>query len=114
MKTAIFVFLTTVALLILYRMVKYYYLAEGSVWDRLLATAKYSATVLWSMIVALGASILAGISYLAEALNLPDVKAWVTMLPAEWVGFVVAAIMGLTVVSRLRSLPNQPNPGQGA
>jgi hypothetical protein len=95
------------ALYILIRMAIYFATTTGTVWERLLATGKYSATVVWSMIVILGSTILTGVGYLGDALNLPEVKDWSTRLPAEWVGASVAVIMAITVISRMRTLPSR-------
>jgi hypothetical protein len=89
-----------------FRFVRNYREAQGlTTWERLLAAAKDSATVLWSYTVLLGGYIITGLAYGADFLNLPEVRDLVQeSLPPEVVGPVLVVIAAMTFVARLRTL----------
>jgi hypothetical protein len=90
---------------ILVHMGAFYASSTGTPWQRLLATAKNSATIFIQFVGIIGTAILTAVSYLADAVNLPEVKSWMSSLPSEWVGFAAVAFMVVTIFGRMRSLP---------
>jgi hypothetical protein len=91
-----------------YRMAASYHAAEGSPWDKLLATAKNSATVLWQYIVAGGGVAMLYLGQAAELLNLPEMRTFIQeKLQPEYVGSALLAIAVITVIARLRTLRSE-------
>lgn len=79
--------------------------SEGSIWERTLAGAKDSATVLWGGVLYVAGVLL----YLAEKastfLNMPEVTSFIqNQLPSQWgaIGLMVVGVV--TIIARLRTL----------
>ena len=88
-----------------YRVTSRYRASTGTTWQRVLATAEGSATVLWGYIVALGGLAVQAASSGADVLNMPEIKEWITSyLSPELAGGVLLVIGVLTVLARFRSL----------
>jgi hypothetical protein len=88
-----------------YRVVKRYRAAEGTTWERVLATAKGSATVLWSYIVMAGGTLMGWSVNVADAFNLPDVRTWIQgHLTAEMFGIALVTVALVSFWARLRTL----------
>lgn len=105
MQTIIAFALAAALAYVAWRIVTRYSAATGTAWERLLATARDSATVLWQyFVVAIGAAI-ANLGAAAELLNMPEVKGFLqASLQPEYVGAAFAAIAVVTIVARLRTL----------
>lgn len=89
----------------LYRASAIFAMSEGTIWDRLLATSKESATLLWSKVLALAGTLISWAALLSEYLNLPEVQHFITaVLKPEHVGIALIVIAGVTAAARLRSL----------
>ena len=104
--TAVFLAIVTLAAIYgIHRAVAAYREATGSTWQRLLATAGESATVLWSYIVAAGGVGLAWADEVAQFLNAPEVTSFIQQhLSPTNVGVAMTAIAVITIVARLRTL----------
>lgn len=88
-----------------YRVYTRYRRTTGTTWERLLATAKGSATIFMQYLVIIGSAAISGISYLAEVVNMPEVRDWIqSSLKPEYVGAALAAIAVVTIASRLRTI----------
>lgn len=101
--------LTFSAAYIIIRMVRYFFIATGSFWQRLLATAKRSFTVLIQFIVLLWSWVLGGAGMASDLINLPQVQDFLRILlkPVYMAG-IIACIAALTIFARMRSLPDVP------
>jgi hypothetical protein len=76
-----------------------------SLWQRLLTTDMGSASVLWGGIVSVGGGIMTYSVLAADALNAPEVRAFIeSNIRAEWLGVAVMAIGAIGVLARLRTL----------
>lgn len=79
--------------------------AVGSPWERALAAAKDSATVLWQYVVAFAGVAIAWAAQAADYLNLPEVRGFIQQnLQPEYVGAAFMAIAVVSIVARLRTL----------
>lgn len=88
-----------------YRVYENYRAATGTVAQRLLASTKNSATVMWGYIVTAGGMLLAWSEAGASLLNAPEVHDWlVAHMKPEHVGIAISVIGAITVLARLRSL----------
>jgi len=77
----------------------------GSVWERVLGTANDSATILWSKLVAAIGALVAGLDFVADYLDAPDVKSTLQgMVNPKYVGGFVLAVALVTIAARMRSL----------
>jgi hypothetical protein len=82
-----------------------YRASTGTTWERVLATAEGSATVLWSYIVAAGGLVMQLAGQGAEIFNMPEIKDGIMkLLKPEWVGGFLFLIGVMTVIARLRTL----------
>ena len=88
-----------------YRAAAVYRATAGSPWDKLLATAKNSATVLWQYVVAGSGVVMLYAGQAADLLNMPEVRVFIQeRMQPEYVGGALVAIAVITVVARLRTL----------
>ena len=79
--------------------------AEGTIWQRTLATSRDSATWLLAKVTFIAGLAIEGVAAAAEYFNRPDVTAFQrTKVPAEYVAYVFLAIAILTFAARARSL----------
>jgi hypothetical protein len=89
-----------------------YRLTTGTVFQRLLAGARNSATILWSKFVAVIALITMQLDNVADLLGSPELKEFIN----QWVGNpkTIAAVMliisGVTIYARLRPGSSSPLP----
>ena len=82
-----------------------YRAAEGSTWERALATAKGSASILWQYIVGLGGLAITWATSAADLFNMPEAQEILkTYLRPDVVGVVLVAIAVIGVIARLRTL----------
>lgn len=90
---------------IVVRVVILYTQATGTVWTRLLATARGSATILQGYAVTLGGASLVASEKLTEILNLPEAQAFIakTVSP-QLMGWVMIGTAALAVGARLRTI----------
>lgn len=81
-----------------------YVQSTGTVWERFLATAKNSATILKEYVVIIGGASLTFSEKAADMLNFPEVVSSMQRIPTKYVGwaFVATAIIGIG--ARMRSL----------
>ena len=104
-NTILVLILLAVVIYLIYRVVTQYRAATGTTWQRLLDTARGSATVLWQYVVILGGFVVSGLAYLSEVANMPEVSSWIkTVVQPEYAGLAVAVIAGVSIVARLRTL----------
>jgi hypothetical protein len=90
---------------IVYRVWTRYRSTTGTTWERILATAKGSATIAWQYIVIAGGAVISSLGFIAEVLNMPDVQAWLkASLQPSYVGLALVVISIITVYARLRTL----------
>jgi len=88
-----------------WRFVQNYRAATGTRWERTLAAAKDSATVLWSYIVMAGGYLLTFTVNAADAFNLPDVRTWIQgHLTAEMFGIALVTVALVSFFARMRTL----------
>lgn len=79
--------------------------SEGTVWERLLATSRHSATWLWSKVLLVAGSLIQVAQNAATWLNMPEVSTFIQAnLPPEWVGYMLLFVAVMTFLSRMRSL----------
>jgi hypothetical protein len=91
------------------RMVKYFFIATGSFWQRLLATAKRSFTILVQFVVLLWSWILGGVGMASDVVNLPQVQDFLRiLLKPVYLAGIIACIAALTIFARMRTLPDVP------
>ena len=84
----------------------YFKVDEPRTWDRLLATAKHSATLLWSRAVIIVTGIFVNLDEVTNQLGMTQVKEYLEQagLNAKLVGGVITGIMLVTIFARRRSL----------
>lgn len=88
-----------------YHLVKKFREAEGTVWERLLAGGRDSATILWGYLLYLAGAILDLIERMAVFLNMPEVTTFVnTHVPPKYVAGGMMVIGIITIAARLRSI----------
>jgi hypothetical protein len=86
-----------------------------SLWQRLVATAMGSASVLWGGIVSVGGGIMTYSVLAADALNAPEVGTFIqSNLNPKYVGLAVMAIGAISIVARFRTLWSAWRPQGGA
>lgn len=79
---------------------------SGTLWCRLLAAGKGSATKLWAGIVSIGASAIGVLASSAEVLNMPQVEAALReYAKPEWFAAISLVIMLITIWARRRTMP---------
>lgn len=102
------IFLGVVAMAVLYfawRVVAAYRKAEGTTWERVLATAKGSATVLWQYVVGAAGVAMTYAAQVADFFNMPEVRDFITkQLTPTQVGVALLVIAAVTVFARMRTL----------
>jgi hypothetical protein len=90
-----------------YRVVKRFRATDPSLslWQRLLATAMGSASVLWNGALAVGGGIMSYSVIAAEALNAPEVGTFIqSNLNPKYVGLAVMLIGAVGALARMRTL----------
>lgn len=86
-----------------------YVKAEGSTWDKILASGKGSATLVWSKLVATVSAALLFLADAAQVFDLPQVKEFLTSMQVNTqtiaaIGLVFAVI---TFIARKRTMPEE-------
>jgi hypothetical protein len=82
-----------------------YCAATGTVWQRLLAAGKSSATILWQRFVIAVAALSNGLVWLADVANAPAVSdAIKAALQPQYVAAFVVAVAIITELARRRTL----------
>jgi hypothetical protein len=108
-QVVIVLVLTFSAAYIVIRLIHYFFLATGSFWERLFATAKRSATIFLQMIVLLWSWILSGVGMASDIVNLPQVQDFMRiLLKPVYIAGIIACIATLTILARMRTLPDVP------
>lgn len=80
--------------------------SSGTVWERLLAAGRDSATILWGKFCLVLAGIIGNLDSTADVLNLPEMKTFIN----SWVGDpkliagIMAAIAFVSILARKRTL----------
>lgn len=88
-----------------YRVVIRYRAATGTTWERVLATGKGSASIVWSYAVWAGGLVVSAATYGASALDMPEAKAFITSwLQPEYVGVAFLVIGIVAFAARMRTL----------
>lgn len=102
---AILVGLGLLVAFIVVKLVVGYATAEGSPWDRILASAKDSATILWNYIIAVSGALIIWADQAAAFFNMPEVQKFLTehLTPAR-LGTALTVIAVVGIVARLRTL----------
>lgn len=109
--------MTAAAVYLGYRIVTYYRSTTGTRRERLLASAKYSETILLQFFYFIGGWFIAVAGFASEAVGLPDVRQFLNdnVGPAV-LGCVVAALAVFTMWARLYRMGQRypaPGPNQG-
>lgn len=95
-----------------FRIYTRYSATTGSPWERVLATASGSATVLWQKVIAVGGMVLMGLGALSEVAGVPEVQTTIqTYLSPEIAGGALCVIALIGVWARLRTLGSQGDGG---
>ena len=78
----------------------------GTQWERLIAAARNSATMLWSKFVLVLSAIVSQLDNLADLLGQPDMKTYIQTLIGnpKIVAVVMAMIAIISMISRARTL----------
>lgn len=80
--------------------------STGTIWQRLLATGKQSATILWQRFVVIVTGLSGGLVMLADYLNAPGVgDAIKSVIQPQYVAVFVIAIALISEIARRRTLP---------
>lgn len=105
MKLAITLALAAFVAYVVYVVVSSYVKSTGSPWQRLLATAQQSATILWAKFTAAVAVMAAGLDYIADYIGAPEIQELIksAMKPTYVAGFVVFVAL-VTIWARKRTL----------
>ncbi len=78
---------------------------SGSIWQRILAAGRDSATIVWSKIIMAASAFVALLVDLANAMGDPQVAQWMKdHLTADRVAYITFAVMVVTVLARKRTL----------
>jgi hypothetical protein len=97
-----------IAILVLYFLydaVTGYIAATGTVWERLLAAGKGSATIVWSRFVVMVSGLSGGLVVAADYLNAPGVASAVqSVIQPQYVMAFTVAIAVITEFARRRTL----------
>jgi hypothetical protein len=94
-------------LAIIYSVFRDFHSAVGTVWQRLLAAGKHSATILWARFCAAVASAADAVVWVCEIINAPSVATAVqTYLKPPVVATIMVAIAIITEIARRRTLPS--------
>lgn len=81
------------------------YNSTGSVWQRLLAAGKQSATILWQRIVVMLTGLIGGAAWIADLLNAPNVGTAInTYVKPQYVAILFVASAVITELARRRTL----------
>lgn len=99
--------LVAVALYLVWQVAARYRAAEGTVWERLLATAKDSATILFNKVVAVVALLVGGLGDVAEFAGQPELKTTIeTYLGGnpKVLTVVLLIVATITIFARKRTL----------
>ena len=87
------------------RVITVYASTKGTRWERLLATAKGSATILKEYVAILGGAALVAVDKVLDVLSLSETQLFLKQnVSAEVMGWVLIASALLTIVARLRTL----------
>jgi|GEM_PF-6648267 hypothetical protein len=83
-----------------------YRAATGTVWQRLLAGARNSATMLWSKFCIILAAVVANLDQIADAIGQPEAKQYIADILGnpKAVAGVMLAITAVTMIARARTL----------
>jgi hypothetical protein len=97
--------LVAVSAYLVIRVVTLYQAATGTVWNKLLATSRGSATIFTHFCVIVSGALVSSLDWIAQILNAPDVQSWIkAVITPTSVGAVMAGIAVITIVARLRTL----------
>lgn len=82
--------------------------------DRILATARGSATIMWNKLVALVAAGIGGVASLSDFFGMTELRDWFNahISDAKTLSSVLLVIAGLGIVARLRTLGQNATPLQ--
>lgn len=108
--------MTAAVIYISYRIVSYYRSTTGTRRERLLASAKYSETILLQFFAFIGGWFIAIAGFAADAVGLPDVRQFLNdNIGPTVMGGVVAALAVFTMWARLYRMGQRyPAPGPGS
>lgn len=82
-----------------------YHHTPGTAVERVLASTKNSATVLWGYVVTVAGTLLGWSGQVADFVNMPEVHDFIQQhMKPEYVGAAFVAIGAVTVFARLRTL----------
>lgn len=78
---------------------------QGSLWDRLIAAGRMSATKLWARLVAVMTSAMLVVDQYSLIWGTPEMQAWVKEnMPNEWNLWVGLVVMVVTIWARNRTM----------
>lgn len=105
MFVVIDLFIAALVIYFAYDLVTSFYASSGTLWQRLLATGKQSATILWSRFVVLVTGLSGGLVLLADYLNAPGVAdAIKAVIQPQYVMILLIAIPLINEFARRRTL----------
>lgn len=82
-----------------------YKTADGTWWERTLATSRDSATWLYGKLLLVAGLLIEGAYHVADFLNMPDVSNFIhERVPPSYLGWVLVGIAALTFIARARTL----------
>jgi hypothetical protein len=96
---------TLAIIFIVETLVGYFQSSEKTVWQRLLASAKCSATILWARFVTLVTAAVGGLVWLADLVNEPTLAAAITSyLTPRVVAVIFVGSALISAIARRRTL----------
>jgi hypothetical protein len=105
MKTAVTLIVLAIVGYVVVDFVREWRKAEGSLWDRLVAAGKGSATILWARFTIIVGALADLLVEVADWLNAPGVADGIKMvLQPEYVGAFIVAVALISEVARRRTL----------
>lgn len=105
MKLAITLALAAFVAYVVYVVVSTWIRETGSPWQRVLATAQHSATILWAKFTAVLAIIAGGLEYVADYLGTPEIgDAIKAAMKPQYVAAFMVLVAIVTIWARKRTL----------
>ncbi len=105
MKLAITLALGAFVAYVVYVVVSTFLKETGKPWERLLATAQHSATILWAKFTAVLGVIVGGLEYIADYVGQPEIaEAIKAAMQPKYVAVFVVFVAVVTIWARKRTL----------
>ena len=106
MRILIDLFFLGLLIVVGWHMVVQYRKATGTTWERLLTSAKESATVLWGKFCMLLSGLIASLDSVADFFNMPELKTYIEMALGnpKVVAGVMLVLSAVSIYARRRTL----------